>query len=99
MDEGDIGNSISGGNFFASVEQIIYNRDVLIAKELDKGTIERFSDIHVETTASATARTILNDQLAVALIGSPGCGRRTTGVVLLSSLDVRPRSVVLAVVC
>jgi hypothetical protein len=95
MDEGDIGNSISGGNFFASVEQIIYNRDVLIAKELDKGTIEWFCDIHVETTASATARTILNDQLAVALIGSPGCGRRTTGVVLLSSLDVRPRAVVL----
>lgn len=94
---GDVGNSISGGNFFGSVQQFFYSlyREALAVMALDPATVAQVRSTYVETPPFLAARTALSEQSAVVLAGPPGCGRRTTGIALLAALGVTPTRIVL----
>jgi hypothetical protein len=106
--DGNADNLISGGVFHERVEQVAhtyygdhyanqitnnYYRDVLAALALDANELRRVRDSYVKTPELDVARSALENESAVALIGQPGCGRRTTGIVLLASLGITPKTV------
>lgn len=105
--DGDVGSLISGGVFHERVEQVSHNqygdqitqynyyRDVLAALALDPSEMRRVRESYVMTQGFDTARAVLENESAVALIGDPGCGRRTTGIVLLADLGITPKTVML----
>ena len=97
---------VSGGVFHERVEQVAhasygdqitydYYRDVLAALALDANEMRRVRDSYVKTPEFDMARAVLGNESAVALIGQPGCGRRTTGIVLLADLGITPKNVML----
>jgi hypothetical protein len=96
---GNVGNLVAGGTFYdafhQTVQNITYNREVLAAWALDARTVGLFREIHVETPGFSEARAALQQESAVALIGPRGCGRRTSGVVLLAGLGIITKTVVL----
>lgn len=98
---GGVGSFISGGTFYGSVQQGAsisnYFRDVIAATALDTREMERCRAAFVEPAEFSEARVALQRESAVALLGQPGCGRRTAGTVLLATLGVIPKSVVLDV--
>ncbi|MEU6034722.1 hypothetical protein ABZ801_04885 [Actinomadura sp. NPDC047616] len=95
--DGDVGNSISGGEFHGDVRQYFVKSlpESLEAMALDAETVRRIQMLHVATGASTAARQALLRQGAVTLVGETGCGRRTTGIALLAGLGVTPRIVLL----
>jgi hypothetical protein len=101
--DGDASNLISGGVFHERVEQIYYGdkvtynyyRDVLAALALDANEMRRVRDSYVKTPEFGMAQAVLANESAIALIGQPGCGRRTTGIVLLADLGITPKTVML----
>jgi hypothetical protein len=104
--DGDADNLISGGVFYERVEQIAhtyygdqitynYYRDVLAALALDANEMRRVHDSYVKTPEFEMAQAVLANESAIALIGRPGCGRRTTGIVLLADLGITPKTVML----
>ncbi|HVB41149.1 MAG TPA: hypothetical protein VNF47_00405 [Streptosporangiaceae bacterium] len=97
---GSVGSLIDGGTFHGPVRQdshTYYNyfRDVIAAMALDPSEVERRRTTFVEPPEFGAARFALQRESAVALLGQPGCGRRTTGMVLLAAHGVTPKSVVL----
>jgi len=95
---GNVGNLVSGGRQ-ERVEQHthIYYRDVIAAMALDANEVERRRASFVEPPEFAEAASTMQRASAIALLGQPGCGRRTTGTVLLATLGVTPKTVVLDV--
>jgi len=104
--DGNADNLISGGVFHERVEQIAhtyygdqitynYYRDVLAALALDANEMRRVRDSYVKTPEFDIARAVLENESAVVLSGPPGCGRRTTGIVLLADLGITPKTVML----
>jgi len=104
--DGNADNLISGGVFHERVEQIAhtyygdqitynYYRDVLAALALDANAMRRVRDSYVKTPEFDIARAVLENESAVVLSGPPGCGRRTTGIVLLADLGITPKTVML----
>jgi len=91
---GNVGHLISGGNFHGNVYMGI-ERDLLVATPIDPDEIERCRATFADHPLLAEARVALERGSAVALLGQPGCGRRTTGIVLLASLGIVPGRVVL----
>ena len=94
---GSVGSSISGGTFHAPVQQTSYNyfRDLIAAMALDAGDVERCRATFVEPPEFAEAIVALQRESVIALLGQSGCGRRTTGTVLLATLGVTPKAVLL----
>lgn len=96
---GNVGNFIGGGTFHATVQQASYTynyfRDLIAAMALDPSEVERCCSAFVEPPEFGEVRVALQRESAVALLGQPGCGRRTIGTVLLVTLGVTPKSVVL----
>src|SRR5262245_2313374 len=91
---GNVSRLISGGTFHGPVYMGI-ERDLLVAVPIDPNEVERRRMTFVEQPQFAEARMALEKESAVALLGQPGCGRRTTGTVLLAILGVVPKRVVL----
>jgi hypothetical protein len=85
---------ITGGQFHGNV-YMGAERDVLPTVPIDQAEVEYCQATFVDHSQVAEARAVLETQSAVALLGSTGCGRRTTGTVLLASLRVVPHRVVL----
>ncbi len=98
---GSVGSFIGGGTFYSPVQQASYNntfnyfRDVIAAMALAAGEVERCRATFVEPPEFGEATVALRRKSAVALLGQSGCGRRTTGTVLLATLEVIPKNVVL----
>jgi hypothetical protein len=91
---GNVSRFISGGTFHGPVYMGI-ERDLLVAVPIDLNEVERRHMTFVDHPQFAEARVVLEKESAVALLGQPGCGRRTTGTVLLASLGVVLERVVL----
>jgi hypothetical protein len=91
---GNVDKLISGGTFHAPVF-MGPERDVLPTVPIEPSEIHDYLATFFEHPQFADARTTLERESAIALIGQEGCGRRTTGTVLLASLGVRPKRVVL----
>jgi hypothetical protein len=84
---------ITGGQFLGPV-YMGAQRDVIPTTPIDPAEVEYCQAIFVDHPQVAEARVVLETQSAVALLGPPGCGRRTTGTALLASLRVVPHRVV-----
>jgi hypothetical protein len=104
--DGDVSNLIGGGVFHERVEQVThayygdqitynYYRDVLAALALDANETRRVRDSYVKISEFEMAQAVLQSESAIALIGQPGCGRRTTGIALMADLGIAPKTVML----
>lgn len=90
---GNVGRLISGGIFQGNVYMGV-ERDLLMGVPIDPSEIERCRATFVDHPKFAEAKGALERESAVALLGAPGWGRRTTGTVLLASLGLVPERVV-----
>lgn len=70
-------------------------RNILAAVPIEPSEVQRCLKTFVDHPEVAEATTALQNYSAVALLGSPGCGRRTTGTVLLANMGVVVNRVVL----
>lgn len=68
---------------------------IIREKRVEEILFRWFREIYVETPEFSGARAALQQDSAVVLIGPPGCGRRTSGVVLLAGFDITPKTIVL----
>jgi hypothetical protein len=91
---GSVDKLISGGIFNAPVFMGT-ERDLLPTVPIEPRELDRYITTFFEHPQFAEARATLERESAVALLGPKGCGRRTTGTVLLASLGVVPERVVL----
>lgn len=91
---GSVSSLISGGHIHGDV-YMGAETDLLAAVPIPSKEVEDCCATFVDHPQFAEARAALEQHSAVALLGPPGCGRRTTGTVLLAGLGVVPDRVVL----
>lgn len=90
---GNVDRAVTGGNIGTLI--MGNQRDVLESMTIPVSEIQRCCATFVDHQQFADAKLILERESAVALVGPPGCGRRTTGTVLLASLTAVVHIVVL----
>jgi hypothetical protein len=91
---GDVRSLISGGENYGNIF-MGGERDILAAVRIEPSEVERCRATFVDHPQVAEAMAALQNKSAVALLGPPGCGRRTTGTVLLARRGIVVNRVVL----
>lgn len=91
---GSVRSLISGGEIYGNIFMGA-ERDILAAVPIDQKEVERSQTTFVDHPQVAEATAALQNQSAITLLGRPGCGRRTTGTVLLARRSAVVERVVL----